>query len=137
VKYKPTQIDHSVCLRLARDCVTDTCADVRAELIVALHWLVLDFEDNFVTLAFEQKQADVANKGGEKRGSLPHSISPPAPADQSTLQRIRSTIMGEASTNGPNPLRHTTSANVFNLFRQQTPAADVTGQKFLKQKKSI
>lgn len=54
-----TDINQRICVRIARDCLADSCHEVRAELIVVLHWLVLDFEDNFVTLALQQRREQV------------------------------------------------------------------------------
>ena len=51
-----TAVAQNISLYLINECIADCSSDVRAELIVALHWLVLDFEDNIVTLAYDQQQ---------------------------------------------------------------------------------
>lgn len=51
-----TETNQNTCIEMAAAFSDDSSAEVRAELVVALHWLVLDFEDNFVTVALEERR---------------------------------------------------------------------------------
>ncbi|UYV81949.1 RPTOR [Cordylochernes scorpioides] len=70
-------IDHSVGIKLVNTVLTDGSPVVRKELVVALHWLVLAFENQFVAVAFhymeEEKQKSL-DSGSSSARSGPESI---------------------------------------------------------------
>lgn len=51
------QIDHEVCGKLSAKCTFDGSIIVRAELVVAMQWFIIDFENRFATFS-----ADLSEK---------------------------------------------------------------------------
>lgn len=61
------QVDHDVCDKLASNCTFDGSVLVRAELVVALQWFVIDFDDNFANLFNDLIEKIEQNPSVDKR----------------------------------------------------------------------
>ncbi len=72
------EVHNQICMQLAQHCIHDGSALVRKELVVALHWMVLDFESQFVSITLNLRK--------EKDGDNPGESAPNLLASPSTME---------------------------------------------------
>lgn len=67
-----TTIDHEVCDKLSAKCTFDGSVLVRAELVVAMQWFIIDFENRFanLTIDLDEKIEKFASEPGGKKFSV-------------------------------------------------------------------
>ncbi|VDN06650.1 unnamed protein product [Thelazia callipaeda] len=64
-----TIIDHEVCDKLSTKCTFDGSVLVRAELVVAMQWFIIDFENRFANLSMDLNEKIEQNKCRERKFS--------------------------------------------------------------------
>uniref|UniRef100_A0A915HUM9 Raptor N-terminal CASPase-like domain-containing protein n=1 Tax=Romanomermis culicivorax TaxID=13658 RepID=A0A915HUM9_ROMCU len=87
-----TSTSHSIVLILVQKVSCDASPLVRRELVVALHWLILNFENQFVTVAYEMTEKKMsallqahARLNSTNRNTLPsRARKPPRPSSKAS-----------------------------------------------------
>lgn len=64
------KIDHYICDRLSTKCTFDGAVLVRAELVVALQWFIIDFENRFANLVMDLIEKTETNLDSSSRRKL-------------------------------------------------------------------
>ncbi|XP_054159125.1 regulatory-associated protein of mTOR-like isoform X2 [Oppia nitens] len=88
-------LDHNIAITLINKCLNDSSPLVRKELLVALHWLVLIFENCFLAIMYqkidEERLAHNTQMSASAIGYIPGetALTPPTTSNTSTIPMKR------------------------------------------------